>query len=325
VNVLITGAGGFLGRALVRAAREEGLNVRALTRKPDPPFADSGVEHVVGDLVDPALAQRAVAGMSAVIHAAARVSTTGRWEEFAEVNVRATARLLQAARVAGVQRFVHISSLSVFDVPADGSVITSESPYERESRARGHYSRSKLAADRLALWEARHGAPVVVLRPGLLFGPGRQPPLARQVVPWKRWRLLLARRDYPLPLSHVDSVARAALLALSAGDHVLGRAYTIVDAHVPQVLMVEEQKQALAADWRAVYLPVRLIALLVRVGERGLALVGRRSPVSYHQVCRATFRAFYDCSDAVRDLGWRPREQWREDVRASIASLPAVG
>ncbi len=325
MKVLITGAAGFLGQALVRTALAQGLSVRVLTRTPHEAFARMGLEVVVGDLVDPALPRVAVVGVDAVIHAAARVSTSGSWEEFAEVNIRATGRLLDASRLAGVRRFVHVSSLSVFDVPDDGAVITEASSYECESRARGHYSRSKLAADRLVLWEAKRGAPAVVLRPGLLFGPGRRPPLARQVIAWRRYRLLLARRDYPLPLSHVDSVAQAALLALNADERVIGRAYTIVDAHVPQSAMVEVQKRALGADWQAVYLPVRVVAGAAWIAERALALAGRRSPISYHQVCRATHRTFYDCSAAIRDLRWKPRESWRDDVQGAIASVAEVG
>lgn len=325
MRVLITGAAGFLGSALVREAMSCGLAVRALTRSGAGRLGGEAIEVFEGDLCDPAVAPAALSGVDAVIHAAARVSTTGSWEEFAEINVRATARLLEQARLDGVRRFVHVSSLGVFDVPSDGAVITGSSPYEKETRARGHYSRSKLAADRLVLWEASRGAPAVVLRPGLLFGPTRHPPLARQVIRWRRWCFLLARPDYPLPLSHIDSVARAAVLALSAGEHVIGKAYTVVDAHAPQAAMVEIHQRATGATWRPVYLPVRMVAQAARVAERVLATVGKRSPITYHQVCRATFRAFYECSDAERDLGWRPREDWRQDVEQAIASVAGNG
>lgn len=325
MKVLITGAAGFLGSALVKEAVSRGWTVRALTRNAASRAWGSDVEVFEGDLCDPAVARAAVSGVDAVIHAAARVSTSGSWEEFAEVNVRATGRLLEQARLDGGKRFVHISSLSVFDVPADGAVIADSSPYEKETRARGHYSRSKLAADRLVLWEASQGAQAVVLRPGLLFGPGKRPPLARQFVRWKQWYFLLARPDYPLPLSHIESVARAAALALSCGGHVVGKAYTVVDAHVPQAAMVEVHRRATGASWHPVYLPVRVAAQAARVAERVFAAAGKRSPITYHQVCRATFQAFYDCAAAERDLGWRPRENWQRDVEEAIASMAGNG
>ncbi|HVM98085.1 MAG TPA: NAD-dependent epimerase/dehydratase family protein, partial [Candidatus Acidoferrales bacterium] len=179
MKVLVTGANGFLGQAIVERLRQQGHNVRAFVR-PGRALPWSDVEPAFGDLAEPKSIDAAVNGVNFVVHAGARVETTGKWEEFAEANIRGTKRVIRAAMEAGVQRVVHISSLSVYDVPRDGVTITEDSAYERETNARGHYSRSKLAADRLALWEAAHGAPVVVLRPGLLYGPGKRPPVARQ-------------------------------------------------------------------------------------------------------------------------------------------------
>jgi nucleoside-diphosphate-sugar epimerase len=104
-------------------------------------------------------------------------------------------------------------------------------PTPAATDARGHYSRSKLAADRVALYEARHGAPVVVLRPGLLYGPERRPPLARQSFNVAGLKLILVNANYRLPLAYVDNVADAVLLALRCDDAV-GKAFTIVDENV---------------------------------------------------------------------------------------------
>jgi len=321
VKVLVTGAAGFLGSALVEAFRGREWEVRAFVRPGRQRSWPEGVEEFVGDLCEVSCVRDAVAGTQAVVHAAARVSTTGTWEEFASINVRATMDLLQAARQAGVQRFVHMSSLSVVAVPRDGYTVIDESPYEDESRARGNYSRSKLAADRLALWEARQGAPVVVLRPGLLWGPGRRPPLARQSFLWKGYRFLLARPDYPLPLSHVRSVAQAAVCAVESGPEAVGRAFTVVDVHVPQQAWLEAYREAMGEWWRPVYLPVRLMELVARTAEVGFRILRRRPPVTAHQVARATYRAWYDCRSAQTVLGWQPRTDWRRDLQEVVESL----
>jgi nucleoside-diphosphate-sugar epimerase len=322
MKVLVTGASGFLGQAIIRRLQREGVRVRAFVR-PGRAFACDGVEVCEGDLGDEAAVAAAVRGTDAVVHAAARVATTGTWEEFAEANIRGTRRVIRAGRAAGVRRIVHISSLGVYDVPREGVIITEESPYESEANARGHYSRSKLAADRLALWEAAHGAPVVVLRPGLLYGPGKRPPLARQSFGAGAVKFILATRRYTLPFSHIDNVADAVLLALRAPD-AAGKAFTVVDANVRQAELVTAYRAAAGESWRAVFLPVPLIAAAAWGLERGLRLARRRSPVTYHQIRRATRRAHYDCSRAEQLLGWRPAVSVPEGLRSAFASLQAL-
>jgi nucleoside-diphosphate-sugar epimerase len=250
------------------------------------------------------------------------VETTGSWEAFAEPNIRGTRRVIQVAQAAAARRVVHISSLSVYAVPRDGVTITEDSAYESESSARGHYSRSKLAADRLALSAAARGAPVVVLRPGLLYGPGRRPPLARQSFTLAGIRLILASPDYTLPMSYVDNVADAVMLALTCPDAV-GQAFTVVDENVRQADYLAAYREASGERWRSLFLPVDVVAAAALVAERSLRLARRRSPVTYHQVRRATDRAWYDCSRAQRVLGWTPAVRIAEGLRRSFDSLRA--
>ncbi|HVO23189.1 MAG TPA: NAD-dependent epimerase/dehydratase family protein [Candidatus Margulisiibacteriota bacterium] len=319
MKALVTGASGFLGRSIVRRLLRDGIEVRALMR-PGRRFEIAGVELAEGDICDDAAVAAAVRGVDWVVHAAARVATTGSWEEFAEVNVRGTRRLIRAAVGAGVQRIVHISSLSIYAVSFDGVTITEDAPYESEAEARGGYSRSKLAADRAVLAAARCGAPVVVLRPGLLYGPGKRPPVARQSFGGGRVKLLLATPHYTLPLSYVDNVADAVLLAARC-DAAAGEAFTIVDANVEQAHYLSLYRAASGETWRAVFLPVGAVALAALLAEGGLRMLRRRSPVTYHQVRRATQSARYDCSRAERVLGWRPSVSVEEGLRRVFASL----
>lgn len=326
MKALVTGANGFLGRSIVQRLLREGVAVRALVRPGR--SVDGGVEVVEGDLCDYASVDAAVRNVDWVVHAAARVATSGTWESFAEVNVRGTRRVIRAAQAAGVRRIVHISSLSVYAVPHDGVTIIEESPYESEGDARGNYSRSKLAADRVALGAAAGAAPVVVLRPGLLYGPGKRPPVARQSFNLAGLKLILARPEYRMPMTYIDNVADAVLLAARAEDAV-GKAFTIVDGNVPQADYVKSYLAASGERWRPVFLPVDLVAVAALVLERGLRLVRRRAPVTYHQVRRATQSASYDCSRAERLLGWRPAVGLDEGLRRTFESLerdlPATG
>ncbi|MBI3782724.1 MAG: NAD-dependent epimerase/dehydratase family protein [Deltaproteobacteria bacterium] len=315
----MTGASGFLGRSIVERLRADGYRVRGLVRAGRIlPWTD--VETAHGDLADGAAIEAAVKDMEFVVHAGARVETTGKWEEFAEANIRGTKRVIRAAVAAGVKRIVHISSLSVYDVPRDGVTITEDSSYERETSARGHYSRSKLAADRLALWEADRGAPVIVLRPGLLYGPGKRPPVARQSFTRAGFKLLLARPRYRMPYSYVENVADAVALSLQAPG-AIGKAFTLVDENVTQAELVAAYRAASREAWRPLYLPVGLIAAAAWFVERTFGLARRRSPITYHQIRRSTDSAWYDCSRAEQILGWHPRVDLKEGLRRAFDAL----
>lgn len=319
MKVLVTGATGFLGGPIVRRLLADGCSVRALVR-PGASLAIPGVEVVEGDVCDEASVRNAVSGVDAVVHAAARVDTKGKWEEFAEANIRGTQRVIRAAQRAGAQVIVHISSLSIYAVARDGLTVTEDSPYESESDSRGHYSRSKLAADRIALAEAGRGAPVVVLRPGLLYGPGKRPPLARQSFNVKGRRLILATRDYTLPMTYTDNVADAVALALHKPE-AIGQAITLVDENIPQSRYIELFQAASGETWPSFYLPVDLVANGARVAEKLLRLARRRSPVTYHQVKRATRKAFFDTTRAQRILGWQPNVSVAEGLKRAFDSL----
>jgi 2-alkyl-3-oxoalkanoate reductase len=320
MKALVTGAAGFLGRSIVNRLQREGIGVRACVR-PGRACNVDGVEICEGDICDDAVLERAVRGVDWVVHAAARVATTGAWEEFAATNVRATLHLIRAAQAAHVRRIVHVSSLSVYAVPYDGVTITEESPYESEADARGWYSRSKLAADRVALGAASRGAPVVVLRPGLLYGPGKRPPVARQSFSYRRFKLILSTPHYTLPLAYVDNVADAVLLA-ACSEEAVGQAFTLVDENVRQDRYAALYREVSGETWRPVFLPVRLIAASAGALERGLRLVRRRSPITAHQVRRATRSAVYDCTRAHRVLGWRPVISVEEGLRNALGAAP---
>lgn len=321
MKALVTGATGFLGAATVARLRADGVGVRALVRSAD--AASEADERMVGDLRDPAAIARAVAGVDWVIHCGARVSTSGPWEEFEAVNVRATETLIERAAAAGVQRVVHVSSLSVYGVAADRMTVTEDSPYEDGAGERGFYARSKLAADQTASAAMRAGAPVTIVRPGLLYGPGRMPPLARRSAAVGPLRVLLASPDYLLPLAYVDNVADAIALA-ARSPRAQGRAYTIVDVHARQADYARLYRKHAGASWTPVYAPLALLRLAVSAAETGAKLLGRRSPITRHQVERTLRSATFDTRRAHEELGWQPRVPLDEALRRCFAARRAA-
>ena len=168
--ILVTGATGFLGHNLIPLLVERGHRVRALVRPTsDHGFLrECGAEMAFGDTRDADSVAAAMSGCEAVIHAAGKFRFWGQYDEFAAVNVEGTRNVLEAARCAGVQRFIHISTIAVIGNPKPGTLITEHTPCHPADA----YQRSKLQGEKLALaYQAEHGLPVIVLRPGAFYGP----------------------------------------------------------------------------------------------------------------------------------------------------------
>ncbi|GAA1143367.1 NAD-dependent epimerase/dehydratase family protein [Nesterenkonia lutea] len=166
-RVLVTGASGLLGRSVAQRLTREGYLVTVLQRG----ASDlDGVQEVRGSLTDPAAISRAVQGQHAVIHMAAKVSVSGRHEDFVEVNVRGTQRLLDAAQAAGVTDFLHVSSPSV--AHAGASLIGAGAGPADPRHAVGSYAQTKAEAELIAQARGGSGLNVLIVRPHLVWGPG---------------------------------------------------------------------------------------------------------------------------------------------------------
>jgi NADH dehydrogenase len=151
--VLVTGGTGFVGPAVVRALRAAGHDVRVLERKPGSAAAAGleGVEAVQGDMADPASLRGAVEGMEAVVHLVAIIR--GKPEEFEQVMEQGTRDLVDAAKAAGVRRFVLMSALGVTE----------------ETKDLVPYYRAKWEMERIV---QASGLEYVIFRPSFVFGPG---------------------------------------------------------------------------------------------------------------------------------------------------------
>jgi UDP-4-keto-D-QuiNAc 4-reductase len=308
--ILVTGATGFVGRALCAELAARGLPARPVSRRPTPGC------FTIGTIAENTDWTEALQGVDRVVHLAARVhvmndTAADPLAEFRRANVAATLRLARQAAAAGVKRFVFVSSIKVNgEHTAEGHPFTAaDTP-----RPQDPYGVSKLEAEQGLLQLAREtGMEVTIIRPPLVYGPG----VGANFRSMLRW----VRRGVPLPLGAIRN--RRTLVALDnlvdliivcldhpAAAHQVLLAGDAEDLSTPELL----RRVAAALGTRARLLPIPPGLL-----QFFAALVGRKAVAD--RLCGSLQ---LDTATTRRLLGWTPRvgvdEALRRTAREFIAS-----
>lgn len=329
MNILVTGAGGFVGGAVARMLKARGDDVRTVARNDYPALTALGCTHLKGDLSDPAVAKAAVSGVDAVIHVAAKAGVWGKRGDYEASNVAATQFLLEACQQAGVKRFVFTSSPSVTFDGGDAVNANEALPYPDEHLA--HYPRTKAEAERRVLAaNGKDGLVTCALRPHLVYGPGDPHLLPRLVSRAKAGRLAWIGQGNLVDVTYVDNAAHAHLLALDALQKdpakVGGKAYFISQG---TPVKPDEWVNALlgAIGLRPVTRRVPLAVAYAAGGvmEAAWSLFGLSGEPLMTRFVAAQLGTshFYDLTAARRDLGYALLVDDAEAHRRTAAWLQA--
>jgi nucleoside-diphosphate-sugar epimerase len=274
VNALVTGAGGFLGTALVRLLAARGDRVRALVRRPSEALAALGAEVMVGDATDPGALRAAVAGQDVVFHLAG-VRRAADPAEFLRVNAGATRAALEACLAAAprLSRFVLAGSRAA--VAPSAEPIGEAAPFAPVEP----YGASKAEAERITLAHADR-LPVAVARPPRIMGPGdRENLLFFRIA---RRGLVLAFGGPPRPLSwiDVDDCARGFLL-LADRPEARGEAFFLAsEERTTAEQLMAEAAQALGVRGRRVVIPAAALRGAARAADAISHLTGHKLPLN---------------------------------------------
>ena len=308
-RVLVTGATGFVGAALVPALQARGWRVRAAVRSPGRTAA--GEETVVGSLGEPFDWAPALHGVDRVVHLAARVhvmqdSASDPLAEFRRANVAGTLALARAAADAGVRRFVFVSSIKVNgEGTREGVPFTADDPPAPVDP----YGVSKREAEH-GLFEIGRdtGMEVVVVRPPLVYGPGVKANFQAMM----RWLM----RGVPLPLGAVRN--RRTLVGI---DNLVDLIATCLEhpAAAGEVFLAGDDEDLSTSELlrrlaSALGVRARLLPVPVALLEAAAALLGKRAVAQ-----RLCGNLQVDIGKARRLLGWAPPVPVDEGLRRTAA------
>ncbi|HXJ93923.1 MAG TPA: NAD-dependent epimerase/dehydratase family protein [Terriglobia bacterium] len=321
-RILVTGATGFIGGQVACRLLSENRPVRVMARRIEKAadLEKLGAEVVMGDLGDEDLLERAAQGCAVVIHCAAQVADRPTRAEYQGPNVGGTENILIASAKAEVKRFVYLSSIAVFGLPASGE-ITDESP---RGPAGESYSDSKYDAEE-AVWSfsRARGLPVTVLRPSCVYGP-RSPYWS--IIPFKRIRRgkmqLIAEGRGAFNYVYIENLVDAILLA-TEDDRALGQAFIVNDG-VTTWQEFFTYYARLTGRQKLPSVPLA-VAKLFLLGRNMMYRFKKKTPTSLRALSFMVGSAAFRETRLEQTLGYRPKVDLKEGMRLTEAWFRETG
>ncbi len=335
-RVLVTGGGGFVGRAIVCRLLPYMEEVRVLGRNHYPDLAAEGVNCVVGDISCLADVQRAVKGVELVFHVAARAGIWGRWQDYYLPNVVGTENILQACHKGNIHHLVYTSTPSV--VFAGESIVgKSAAELAHSNTFLCHYAKSKSIAEKKVLSSVSGQFLACAIRPHLVWGPGDPHLLPRLVAAGRAGKLKQVGDGSNLvDISYIDNVAEAhlcaalALLDSERCNQVNGKAYFLGQSQPENLWQwintlfaaLEIPSVENVVSYRAAYAAGALFELFYGIG---LLAGWKKEPPMTRFVAGQLAKSHCFCHQATkRELGYTERVSTEEGIKRSVQWLKGI-
>lgn len=320
--MLVTGASGMVGRHVVRKAVEAGYHIRALVHNDELPdsIAGIGCEIVYGDLTKAGEVPPLVDGMDVIVHTAGKVGDWGPFEEYKAINLDAVETLLETVRQRSdsLDRFVHISSLGVYRW---GDHYGEDETVSPDYVGYDGYTTTKAQAELICQrYLDDDGLPIVMIRPGFMYGEGDRHVLPRVVETLQnRTMMMVGDGTKMLDNLYVGNLADAVMLALE-NPAAVGQTYNIRDERLI------DRNEYIGAVCEAIgaSMPRRVPYWLAKNAIKPLGMIaraiGKKSPPLVTKP-RYKFMALnleYSIDKAKRELGYAPRLDFVEGMPIAL-------
>lgn len=306
MKAFVTGGTGFIGQHLIPKLIEQGYEVHALARSPQSAtaVANLGAIAVPGNITDTASMRDGMAGSDLVVHLAARYELgAADWEQLETINVGGTRKVLRLAQQLSVPRIVYVSTVAVFG-DTHGELV--DETYFNAGPFMTEYDRTKwLAHYKVAMPLIERGAPIVIVMPGVVYGPGDTSTLSEMMRLFYRGFPAVPAPSSMVTYAHVDDVAQGILLAAQKGR--VGESYLLTGPAIPFGEMVDFWSHLTGKPAPRVRIP----AALLRVSAPLLSLLGQFTDlqqafsVEGAAIAGASYAARADKARA--ELGWQTR------------------
>lgn len=325
MKALVTGASGLLGSHIVDRLLERGDEVLALAR----PSSDVSylrereVPVAEGDVTDGESIRAAAEGVDVVYHTAARVTDWGPWSDFEATTIGGTEKALEASIGAGVPRFLHVSTDSVYpNAPKrEGATFREGDPLEEKPPSWDPYQRSKLAAERIAWNYQKSGRiQVSIVRPGLILGERDRSIMPGMVAYLRSGRAAyVGPGDNRRPCVYAGDAAEACILAATS-EAGSGQAYNLASEVLTQRELFVAIAEAVGVQPPKRSVPFRIVYLFGAAAELLARVTNRRQRPTMTRMSANMVSQDYtlDASKAKRELGWEPKVPLREAIRRSV-------
>jgi nucleoside-diphosphate-sugar epimerase len=332
MKAFVTGGTGFIGGHVVRKLVARHYDVYALVRseKGAAEMRDLGATPVLGSITDSASMAEGMRGSDVVFHVAGWYKVgASDWMEAETINVGGTRKVLRLAQELGVPKTVYVSSVAVF---GDTKGKLADENYFQGGPFISEYDRTKwLAHYKVAVPMIEKGAPVIIVQPGGVYGPGDHSLLGQLMTNFYRGQSpVVFGPDTVVTFAHVEDVAEGIILAAEKGK--IGESYVLAGPAVPTGEMYDFWAQITGKRAPALRIPS---ALLKPFAPLVGALAGILPlPEMYSQEAMNTLGVTYmaGANKARAQLGWQPRslhegmtETFRWIARETVVEPPVVG
>jgi nucleoside-diphosphate-sugar epimerase len=328
MKVLITGATGLLGGHLIRELQERGESIRALVLPVEntDKLTAQGVEVVRGDITDATTLGPAVKDVDLIFHLAGMMGVWRPLSDYRLVNVTGSENLYKAAQTAGVKRFVHTSSHTIYGL-GHGRFMTENDPLRPDPDP---YSITKAEGDRLIRRLMLNSEmETVILRPGTFFGPNDRLHFGRMAQKAKDGKVLLVGKgNNALPFCYVTDVVQGYMLA-AYHEKAPGNAYNITnDRPLTQKEMYDAIAEAVGGPPPTMSIPYFPIFVAATIIERGFVLANfykMKPPATQLGALMFGSDNKHSVEKARRELGFEPKVDLREGIKLAAEWFNAGG